>query len=201
MRYINDILTNDDGSFKEKDGDFVFGFSEEKILSDLLISAPGHYKEFPTLGINVSRFTNANTNKQIIAREISVGMKADVFKKPIIDLSKFPSEITVNNEKFDLQNDKIESINRLEAPSNLIGSNITSSSVNLSWINNSENQIGFSIEQSIDNISFNPVATVEETQRIITGLSSATNYWFRVRSLSDTVLNSNYSNTLMITTL
>lgn len=99
---VEDILFNDDGTFKIANGDFVFGDGANQILKDLLLSAPGHYKEFPTLGANVSQYVNSRANLQVITRNISVAMQQDVFLKPVIDLTDFPSTMVIDNLEFEL---------------------------------------------------------------------------------------------------
>ena len=99
---VNDILFNDDGSFKEKNGDFNFGDASAFLLEDLLLASPGNYKEFPTIGANVTQYVNSRANVQVITRDITVAMQQDVFLKPVIDLSDFPSTMVINNLEFEL---------------------------------------------------------------------------------------------------
>ena len=102
MAGINDISRKEDGTFEVSGGDFVFKDQSQTLIRNLLISVPGHYKEFPTVGAGIIRYVNTTKNKQIIAREINVALKADVFKKPVVDLSEFPSKIKVNNLELEL---------------------------------------------------------------------------------------------------
>lgn len=98
---VLDLRFNDDGTFKEKDGDFDFGDASSEIMEDILLSQQGHYKEFPSLGVNMYQYLNSRANAQVIARDIIVGLKVDVFKQPEIDLSNYPPEIRVDNLLFE----------------------------------------------------------------------------------------------------
>ena len=66
----------------------------------------------------------------------------------------------------------------------------------LTWTDNSNNEDGFKIEQSLNNVSFTPIDTVgpNETSYLHTGLSRKTTYYYRVRAYN-AYGNSAYSNT------
>ena len=100
---VIDVLYDDDGNFLEQDGDFVFGNDDAFLMEDLLLASPGQYKEFPTLGANVTQYLNSTKNVQVIARDIIVALEADVFKKPLVNLNDFPSTIEIDNVLFELQ--------------------------------------------------------------------------------------------------
>ena len=102
---VIDVLYNDDGTFQEKDGDFVFGNAEGALIKDILLAVPGHYKEFPTLGANVHQYINTRANIQVISRNLTVALSADVFKEPDIDLSDFPETMTIDNVLVELNPD------------------------------------------------------------------------------------------------
>lgn len=103
---VTDILFNDDGTFKESNGDFLFGNAEAFLMEDILLAVPGHYKEFPTIGANAYRFINARASKQVISREIKVALKADVFKRPILNLDNYPT-IYIDNFELELSEDGV----------------------------------------------------------------------------------------------
>lgn len=89
----------------------------------------------------------------------------------------------------------------LPAPSGLIATTASSSSVTLSWTDNSGSETGFEIERSTDNVNFTVVASVgaNTTTTAASGLSAATTYYFRVRAAQD-AMRSSYSNTAGATT-
>ena len=89
------------------------------------------------------------------------------------------------------------------APSFLIASVVSSSQINLSWTDNSDNETGFKIERKtgiggtwteIDTVGVN-VTTYQNT-----GLTPATTYYYRVRA-SNAGGDSDYSNEASATTL
>ncbi len=99
---VIDVTYNNDGTFKEANGDLVLANADSALMADILIASQGSYKEFPILGANVLQYVNARTNVQVISRNIKVALKADVFKQPIVDLSDFPSTMSINNIELDL---------------------------------------------------------------------------------------------------
>jgi hypothetical protein len=72
---------------------------------------------------------------------------------------------------------------------------VSSSQINLSWTDNSNNETGFKVERSTDGTTFTQIATVgaNVTMYVNTGLSPLTRYYYRVRAYN-TGGNSAYSN-------
>lgn len=84
-------------------------------------------------------------------------------------------------------------------PDNVTSSNVTSSSVVLSWDASSDNVgvTGYDISNGDDNI----IATVQETSYTVTGLDSETDYEFQVRAKDAAGNTSDFSNVVNVTTL
>ncbi|MCU0438611.1 MAG: fibronectin type III domain-containing protein [Raineya sp.] len=87
-------------------------------------------------------------------------------------------------------------------PSTLVANAPVFNQVNLTWVDNSNNEFGFKLERSIDNINFSqiggnlPANTTSYTDNTV---STNTTYYYRVRSYIGTI-HSNYSNTATVTT-
>jgi hypothetical protein len=88
------------------------------------------------------------------------------------------------------------------APSNLQAATLSSTAVQLNWLDNSNNETGFRIEVKPSGGSYADVAGVAagSTSFMVTGLTPSTTYSFRVRA-SGTAGFSGYSNEAMATTL
>jgi uncharacterized protein (TIGR02145 family) len=86
-------------------------------------------------------------------------------------------------------------------PNNLIGQILSTTSVGLSWTDNSSNEIGFKIERKsgVGNFSLISTTTSGVVNFIDSGLSQNTTYTYRIFSFNDEG-NSAYSNELVITT-
>jgi len=78
------------------------------------------------------------------------------------------------------------------APTGLTFSNVTSTSMNLGWTDNSSNESGYVIYTSTNNINFtfNQQVAANSTTASITGLTSGTLYYFRVYSVTGGALSS-----------
>jgi len=93
-------------------------------------------------------------------------------------------------------------INPPNAPSNLNATASSSSQIDLSWQDNSNNEDGFKIERKIQGGSYSQIATVgaNVTSYSNTGLNSGTTCCYRVRAYN-AAGNSGYSNESCATTL
>jgi hypothetical protein len=82
------------------------------------------------------------------------------------------------------------------APSSLTAGSATTSSISLAWVDNANNESGFSIERSLNGSTWSQIATVgaDVTGYVNSGLSSGTTYSYRVRAYNSGG-NSAYSNT------
>ena len=78
----------------------------------------------------------------------------------------------------------------------------STSRINLSWTDNASNESGFRIERSPDGTAFAEIATVgaNATSYANTGLTAATQYWYRVRAYNNTGASS-YAGPTSATTL
>lgn len=88
------------------------------------------------------------------------------------------------------------------APSSLSGSNIQSSSLQLSWIDNADSENGFKIERSLEqNANYTEIASlgINVTSFIDSNLQADTNYFYRAFAFNSAG-NSQYSNVLSVTT-
>src|SRR5207244_871517 len=87
------------------------------------------------------------------------------------------------------------------SPTNLRAVAASSSQINLSWTDNSNNETGFKIERSSDGKTFTQISTVNVnvTTYPDSGLAASTKYYYRILAYSDGG-NSAYSNTAQATT-
>jgi len=87
------------------------------------------------------------------------------------------------------------------APSGLVATAVSSQGINLTWIANSSNELGFQMEQSPDGITFSNITTTSPNVIAFaaTNLNPGIQYYFRVRATNGAG-NSAYSNTNIATT-
>jgi hypothetical protein len=92
-----DILLGDGGELLEKDGDFLVGDASNRYIEYLLSAHPGHYKEFPAIGVGIHSYLNSSVKRNIIQSDITRSLNNDIFNKPDVDVSEWPSKIVVNS--------------------------------------------------------------------------------------------------------
>jgi len=89
----------------------------------------------------------------------------------------------------------------LQAPSDLVATAVSDKQIDLSWTDNSYDELGFKIERKKDEETFTEIdtANANATSYSDTELSSDTTYYYRVRAYNDAG-NSDYSNEAHATT-
>jgi hypothetical protein len=71
-----DILTNDDGSFKTANGDFVIGVADESHIQDIVSADKNHYKQNPLIGVGIVKKLNSHISQGIV-RDIKLNIAMD----------------------------------------------------------------------------------------------------------------------------
>ena len=85
---VKDFGLDDNGDLKIVNGDFTVEFSDEDHVSDILLSALGHWKQFPLLGVEIEKQISSNANnQQIIKRKIQQQLQSDGYRVGNIDFS------------------------------------------------------------------------------------------------------------------
>jgi hypothetical protein len=87
------------------------------------------------------------------------------------------------------------------APTGLAATAPSSTQVNLSWTDNADNETGFKVERSTDNVNFSQIATTSPNVTTFsdTTVTAGTTYYYRVRG-SNGIGDSGYSNTASVAT-
>ncbi len=78
MALVKDILINDD--IATKNGDLVVGKSDAQHIEHILTAKPGHFYQFPTLGVGVVDEINSSISKQAFKQRIKRNLEADNYR-------------------------------------------------------------------------------------------------------------------------
>lgn len=84
-----------DLAFTEENDDFKFGEGDNAAISYIILSSPGHWKEFPALGVGIFKYLHSTSTPAEIERAIRIQLKSDIFNNAFVDAKGFP-EIIVN---------------------------------------------------------------------------------------------------------
>lgn len=77
-------------------------------------------------------------------------------------------------------------ISTMDAPTNCVTSNVTTTSITVGWTDNSSNETGFEVYKSTDGTTYTLATTTAAntvSYDVSTGLSLNTRYWFKVRAI------------------
>jgi hypothetical protein len=86
----------------ELNGDFSPGDPQNDYINYILVSFPGHWKEFPLIGVGIINYLQGTQSAQVLQRAIRLQLTSDVFPKPYINVSKFPI-VSINSVTFELK--------------------------------------------------------------------------------------------------
>ena len=100
-KIIPPILRNR-GMIDDGNGDFMQGVADNNYIEYIIVSAPGHWKEFPVVGVQIFGYLLSSNSPQVLRRAIELQLRNDIFTKPSVDVSLFPV-IRVNKVTIDLQ--------------------------------------------------------------------------------------------------
>lgn len=101
MANVKDIKQTD-GDLDIVNGDFAIVDSDTQHVEDILVSIPGHWREFPAVGVNLKKYTGASGGVQRVKREIRVQMKLDQFDTKKISIEGDNIYITADRKNAKL---------------------------------------------------------------------------------------------------
>lgn len=75
-----DFLSDDLGDLKIQDGDFFCGEADSEHVIDIFNSSPGHWKEFPLLGVGIDSYRNSSGKANELAKIAKIQLESDHYK-------------------------------------------------------------------------------------------------------------------------
>lgn len=72
-----DVLDDENGDMMIVDNDIVIGEADNDYANDIIISAPGDFKETPTLGVFIQRFLQGPFDISTIEKAVREQLRAD----------------------------------------------------------------------------------------------------------------------------
>jgi hypothetical protein len=67
----NDLLIN------PRTGDFDFGPSDNDHISDIILSFPGEWKQYPAIGVGVRQYVKSSGKEQELQRSVKLNLISD----------------------------------------------------------------------------------------------------------------------------
>lgn len=74
-----DFLVDENGDEALVDGDLLLAASDEEHIQDILISYPGEWKQFPFVGVNITRIIRGSIDGTV-RRDIRLNLTADGYR-------------------------------------------------------------------------------------------------------------------------
>lgn len=78
-----------DNDLAIENGDFGLAESDQQHVEDLIKYHPGHLKEFPTVGVGLSKYQNSSGQEQEIARAIRIVLESDGYKVNTVEVKDY----------------------------------------------------------------------------------------------------------------
>ena len=75
---MDDFIINDD--IEIKNGDLVVAFSDDQNIEFILRAKPGHFYQFPTLGVGVVDLIKGKIDRQALKQAITTNLEADNYR-------------------------------------------------------------------------------------------------------------------------
>src|SRR5205823_4320881 len=121
----------------------------------------------------------------------------------LLDGTRYYYKVCATNSAGDSPfSNEVNGITTMRTPTGLVATAVSSSQINLTWIDNSLSETGYKIEQSpVDNLHYSQIGIVgpNMTSFSATGLSEGTKYYYRVRAYN-AIATSAYSSEKNATT-
>jgi hypothetical protein len=76
---FQDFLSDASGDLLVQNGDLVVGPSDQQHIEDIISSAPGWWKQFPAIGVNIFQFLNSVGQEQTLEKQIILQLQSDGF--------------------------------------------------------------------------------------------------------------------------
>lgn len=90
-----------DLDFIANGSDFLTGDPSPAYIERFILSSPGHWKEFPKIGVNIWSYLHSTQSPQVLRRNILLQLMGDVFSNPIVDIRNYPT-ILINDSTFQI---------------------------------------------------------------------------------------------------
>jgi len=91
-----------DANFILEVDDFKPGEADNLYIQFILISSPGHWKEFPLIGVSLWKYLQGTQSPQVLQRAIREQLESDIFQRPLIIVTDFPT-IIINKVSLTLE--------------------------------------------------------------------------------------------------
>ena len=75
---MDDFIIKDD--IEIKNGDLVVAFSDDQNIEFILRAKPGHFYQFPTLGVGVVDLIKGKIDRQTLKQAITTNLEADNYR-------------------------------------------------------------------------------------------------------------------------
>lgn len=76
---IDILQTSITGDLLIQNGDLVLGESNTQNVFDLINSAPGEFKQYPSIGLGINSYLNANVDETSLTQKIQIQLNGDGF--------------------------------------------------------------------------------------------------------------------------
>ena len=88
------------GDLLTQNGDFAFGPSDMQHITDLIVSFPGYWMEYPSVGVGLFQYFNSAGQEQALTQSISVQLASDGYSSQPVSIYNPDGTYTVYPNAF-----------------------------------------------------------------------------------------------------
>lgn len=96
MVFTDFLQKTDDGDLNFLYGDLITGPSDQQHVTDIIVSYPGWWKEFPQLGVGLWSYFNSAGQEQAIVSSMTVQLTSDGYSSRPIAIYKPDGTYTIH---------------------------------------------------------------------------------------------------------
>ena len=95
MAIYKDIITDSTNDLIIENGDFKLNESDSQHVEHIITADKGQYRQWPLIGVGISRLINGNINSQSLKQVIKLNLESDNYNVRLIEIDSI-DKLSIN---------------------------------------------------------------------------------------------------------